>query len=49
MPQRDCWWCIPVAKYGVLLFTESGAVVITDYSPTHTPAFASGQGCIRNP
>src|SRR5690606_39967690 len=31
MPQRDCWWCIPVAKYGVLLFTESGAVVITDY------------------
>ena len=31
MPLRDYWWCILVAKYGVFLFTESGAVVITDY------------------
>jgi len=31
MPLRDYWWCIPVAKYGAFLFTESGVVVITDY------------------
>jgi hypothetical protein len=31
MPQRDYWWCIIVAKYGAFLFTENGAVVITDY------------------
>ena len=37
MPQRDYWWCIPVAKYGVLLFTESGAVVITDYTNLSPP------------
>ncbi|MFC4874521.1 hypothetical protein [Negadavirga shengliensis] len=34
MPLRDYWWCIPVAKYGAVLFTESGAVVITDYTMT---------------
>jgi len=33
MPQRDYRWCIIVAKYGALLFTEIGAVVITDYKP----------------
>ena len=32
MPQRDYWWCIIVAKYGAFLFTENGAVVITDYT-----------------
>lgn len=32
MPQRDYWWCIIVAKYGVFLFTEIGAFVITDYT-----------------
>ena len=32
MPQRDYRWCIIVAKYGALLFTEIGAVVITDYN-----------------
>lgn len=32
MPLGDYWWCILVAKYGALLFTESGAVVITDYT-----------------
>jgi hypothetical protein len=31
MPLRDHWWCILVAKYGAFLFTEIGAVVITDY------------------
>ena len=31
MPLRDHWWCILVAKYGVFLFTEIGAFVITDY------------------
>lgn len=34
MPLRDHWWCILVAKYGVFLFTEIGAFVITDYSFT---------------
>jgi hypothetical protein len=28
----DHWWCILVAKYGAFLFTEIGAVVITDYN-----------------
>ena len=32
MPLRDHWWCILVAKYGAFLFTEIGAVVITDYT-----------------
>lgn len=32
MPLRDHWWCILVAKYGAFLFTEIGAVVITDYN-----------------
>ena len=32
MPLRDHWWCILVAKYGVFLFTEIGAFVITDYN-----------------
>ena len=32
MPLRDHWWCILVAKYGVFLFTEIGAFVITDYT-----------------
>jgi len=32
MPLRDYWWCILVAKYGAFLFTESGALVITDYT-----------------
>jgi len=35
MPQRDYWWCIIVAKYGAFLFTEIGAVVITDYNPVY--------------
>jgi len=28
------WYCILVAKYGAFLFTEIGAVVITDYKLT---------------
>jgi hypothetical protein len=32
MPLRDHWWCILVAIFGVFLFTEIGAVVITDYT-----------------
>ena len=31
MPLRDHWWCILVAIFGAFLFTEIGAVVITDY------------------
>ncbi|WP_157370195.1 hypothetical protein [Aquiflexum balticum] len=31
MPQRNYWWFIIVAKYGTFLFTENGALVITDY------------------
>jgi len=32
MPLRDHWWCILVAIFGAFLFTEIGAVVITDYT-----------------
>jgi len=32
MPLRDHWWCILVAIFGAFLFTEIGAVVITDYN-----------------
>jgi hypothetical protein len=32
LQKRDHWWCILVAKYGTFLFTEIGAVVITDYT-----------------
>jgi hypothetical protein len=32
LQKRDHWWCILVAKYGAFLFTEIGAVVITDYT-----------------
>jgi hypothetical protein len=28
---EDHWWCILVAIFGAFLFTEIGAVVITDY------------------
>ena len=31
LQKRDHCWCILVAKYGAFLFTEIGAVVITDY------------------
>jgi hypothetical protein len=34
MPLRDHWWCILVAIFGAILFTEIGAVVITDYTNT---------------
>jgi hypothetical protein len=41
MPLRDHWWCILVAIFGAILFTEIGAVVITDYK-----GFASVRGTL---
>ena len=44
--QENHWWCILVAKYGVFLFTEIGAFVITDYTNIGcATSFRIGHSC----
>ncbi len=49
LQKRDHWWCILVANYGAFLFTEIGAVVITDYTGFMSSRRRSSFSCELSP